>query len=462
VSDTVHQDPEAVDPELLRQLNLPGPSELAALTDPTEDNIARTFEAQYANQLRYCDAWGHWFIWDKSRWAQERTLLAFHYARLLARDANRTGSKAPSKASFARGVEFLARSSRTFATLPEQWDRDSMLFNSPANTQDLRSGELRRHKKTDHITRCSRVAPQAGPHPIFDRFLRDITLEDSALADYHQRSLGACLSGAIQDNFLLFWYGTGQNGKNTLGDLIEWILGDYAKVIPAETLMTDKHGPKHPTDLANLRGVRLAISSEVEEGSYFNEQRIKSLTGDAMISARFMRQDFFEFTRTHKHLVYGNHRPLLRVVDPALRARLHIVPFRAHFPPEARDPDMAKKLRAEAPQILAWLIDGHETWLHDGYLRKCKAVQDETDLYFEAQSTPDMWIAECCDVGEERYGAAAEMYKSYKAWKESRGEGAVSQTRWGEWMSTRYRRTRKSGSYWYEGLDLQREAVWAR
>jgi putative DNA primase/helicase len=454
-------DLETVDPEIIRQLGLPGPSELASLVDPTEDNVARAFESQYANQLRYCNAWGQWYIWDKCRWAPERTLLAFHYARILSRDANTSGSKTPAKASFARGVESLARSSRTFSTVPEQWDQDSMLFNCPANTQDLRTGELRRHRKGDHITKCARVAPEPGPHPVFDRFLKDITLEDDDLADYHKRSLGACLSGAIKDNFLLFWYGTGQNGKNTLGDLIEWILGDYAKVIPAETLMADKHGSRHPTDLANLRGVRLAISSEVEEGSYFNEQRLKSLTGDATISARFMRQDFFEFPRTHKHLVYGNHRPLLRVVDPALRARLHIVPFKAHFPPDARDPDMARKLRAEAPQILAWLIEGHQEWLEEGRLTPCSAVQAETESYFESQSTPDMWVAECCDVGDGRYAAASDLYKSYKAWKESRGEGAVSQTRWGEWMSVRYRRNRRSGGIWYEGLDLTASASWA-
>lgn len=409
----------------------------------------------YKDHLRYCHAWGKWLLWDETRWREETTLLAFDYCRRISRKLNqKDGTKTAEKASFARGVESFARSSRTFATLPEQWDKSDGLLNCPDGTINLLDLSIRPPVPTDYITKRTRVTPRRGPHPVFDKFLKEITEGDEALAEYHKRSLGACLSGAIQDNFLLFWYGTGQNGKNTFGDFVKWILGDYAKVIPAETLMSDRRGPQHPTDLANLRGIRLAVSSEVEEGSYFNEQRIKSLTGDAMISARFMRQDFFEFRRTHKHLVFGNHRPLLRVVDPGLRARLHIIPFRAHFSPEERDPDMQQKLMAEAPQILYWLMEGHQEWAQDGYLKKCSAVQAETDSYFEAQSTPEMWIAECCIVGADHHETAKDLFKSYREWKEQRGEGVMSQTRWGEWMGQRFSKGPIGGRIVYRGITL--------
>lgn len=421
----------------------------------TEDSVARVFEDMYQDYLRYCHAWGKWLLWDETRWREETTLLAFNYCRLISRNLNqKDGTKTAEKASFARGVEAFARSSRTFATHPEQWDREDMLLNCTDGTIDLgNSSSLREASQVDYITKRMRVTPKAGPSPVFDKFLNEITCGDESLAQYHKRSLGACLSGAVKDNFFLFWYGTGQNGKNTFGDLVMWMLGDYAKQIGVETLMNSKHGDKHPTDLATLRGLRLAVCSEVEEGSYFNEQRIKSLTGDTMISARFMRQDFFEFRRTHKHLVFGNHRPLLRVVDPGLRSRLHIVPFKAHFPPESKDPDMARKLMAEAPQILQWLIEGHQEWLEDGYLKKCSAVQDETDNYFEAQSTPEMWVSECCRLDEVARAGAKDLYKSYKAWKEQRGEGVISQTRWGEWMGQRYAKKNYSGRSVYVGIE---------
>jgi putative DNA primase/helicase len=429
---------------------------------PNEDNVGRLFERRYSDELRYCKTWGTWLVWDGARWQPERTDLAFHFARQLAREANPAGKANISKAAFANGVEKFARAARTFATESGDWDRDELLLNTPGGTVDLRTGKIRPHDRRDQITNVTQVTPQDGPKPAFDRFMREITLGDTSLIEYHQRSLGAALSGAIADHWLLFWIGAGRNGKNTLGDLIAWIVGDYAKTILSETLMSTK-AQSHPTELANLRGVRLAISSEVAEGAYWNETRIKSLTGDTTISARFMKQDYFEFARTHKHLIYGNHRPMLRVVDDAIRARMHIVPFRATFSDELgnRDPLLPEKLRAEAPQILTWLIEGHAQWVQDGYtLKPCAAVQQETKDYLDTQSTPTLWIAERCEVIEsddrptKDLPKANVLYKDYVTFKERRGEHAPSLTRWGAWMVNKYEKVSADGVR-YRGLRLK-------
>lgn len=421
---------------------------------PTEDSVALLFEKHHAQKLRHCKTWGTWLTWDGSRWHPENTNLAFDYCRELARIINPEEAKSPAKASFARGVEAFAAASRTFATTSSQWDNNTDLLSTPGGTIDLPNGIVRPASQLDYITKVCRVAPSDKPRPIFDAFMRSITLNDEALISYHQRALGSILSGAMTDHWILFWIGEGRNGKNTLGDLICWILGDYAKVIPTETLMSNSKGSSHPTDLASLRGVRLAVSSEVPEGSYWNEARIKGITGDEMISARFMHQDFFEFRRTHKHLIYGNHRPMLRVVDEAIKARFHVCPFKAKFPADLCDPLMPTKLRTEAPQILQWLIDGHQLWLEDGTLKKCSAVQEETDKYFEAQATPDMWLTERCDTATQSDAGSAELYKDFSAWKEARGEKPLGQTRWGEWMSGRFSKTKTGGRIVYQNIRL--------
>lgn len=430
---------------------------MAQLTNPTEDAVALLFEEAHKNQFRYCKAWGTWLYWDLSHWDMEKTGLALDEIRILSRMVNVEDNKSTAKASFSRGVEVFTQNSRTFATKPERWDQNDMFLNTPERTIDLYAGHSNAPRPEDYITKICRVSPSSVPRPIFDRFMRDICLEDEALIRYHQRALGSILSGAMSDHWIIFWIGAGRNGKNTLGDLVTWILGDYAKVIGSETLMSSMSGTKHPTDLASLRGVRLAVSSEVPEGAYWDDARIKTLTGDETISARFMRQDFFTFRRTHKHLIFGNHRPMLRVVDDAIKARLHIVPFNAKFTNDACDPEMPQKLRTEAPQILQWLLDGHEMWLEDGTLKRCSAVDAETDRYFQSQSTPDMWLAECCMTGPDQLhsqATATELYQSFSSWKESRGEKPMSQTRWGEWMSTRYDKRKSDGRMVYDSIRL--------
>ena len=132
-----------------------------------------------------------------------------------------------------------------------------------------------------------------------------------------------------------------------------------------ETLIVTT-GEQHPTDVADLRGKRLAIATETEEGRRLAESKVKQLTGGDRLRARYMRRDFFEFDPTHKLLIVGNHRPVLRNVDEAIKRRLLLVPFTATIPPEKRDPDLSVKLQAERPAILGWMLDGCLEWQRDG------------------------------------------------------------------------------------------------
>src|SRR5215208_4754631 len=61
----------------------------AGLASPdlvTEDRAAQDFAELYAGKLRYCHDTGAWFRWDGSIWRQNRTGIAFQWARELARE----------------------------------------------------------------------------------------------------------------------------------------------------------------------------------------------------------------------------------------------------------------------------------------------------------------------------------------------------------------------------------------
>ena len=51
-------------------------------------------------------------------------------------------------------------------------------------------------------------------------------------------------------------------------------------------------GDQHPTGMASLRGKRLVIVPEINEGATLNVSFIKALTGGDKIQTRLMRQDF--------------------------------------------------------------------------------------------------------------------------------------------------------------------------
>lgn len=205
-------------------------------------------------------------------------------------------------------------------------------------------------------------------------------------------------------------------------------------------------GDRHPTDIANLMGTRLALSSELEEGQHWAEARIKQLTGDAVLTGRFMRQDFFEFKRTHKHVIAGNHKPAIRVVDDAMRRRIHLVPFNARFTGDRMDRSMPDKLKAEAPQILAWIIAGCLEWQAGG-LAPPHSVTLATQDYLDAQDSIGQWIEERCDTSDPTaMTRSGLLYANYSDWKQLRGERAPSTVRFSAQMEQRFRKDRDPGN----------------
>lgn len=431
--------------------------EMSLLQLGTQDSVAQIFARQMAGKMLFNHTRKTWLEWDGTRWQIERTEKAFDFARDLARTVNYEGKSSLGSSSFCAGVEQFAQSDRALAVEGTEFDRDNYLLNTPGGTFDLRTNTLRQHNPADRLTMCTAVTPSHEGGAAFDKFMGEITQGDRALAEFLQVSLGACLSGAVESHWMLFWIGQGRNGKNTLGDLVQDAMGDYARKVPTSTLMAKSH-EGHPTEIANLQGIRLALSSEINDGEYWHEARINEVTGDGTLSARFMRGDLFTFQRTHKHLIYGNHRPQLRTVGNAITSRIKIVPFKASFLGR-EDADLPRRLRENLGYVLAWLIEGHSKWLAAGKrLPPCQAVEAESADYFAAQSTVDMWLAERVQVltTDDRnvlaLHKAGELYRDYAEWKKERGENPVSMTRWAE--SLRGFEKVKSSGVRYRGLML--------
>ena len=187
------------------------------------------------------------------------------------------------------------------------------------------------------------------------------------------------------------------------------ISGEYHKAAPIETF-TACAVDHHPTDLAGLQGARVVTSSETEEGRRWAEAKIKALTGGDKIAARFMRQNFFEFTPQFKLIIAGNHKPGLSTVDEAIRRRIYLIPFAVTIPPAERDLGLTAKLKAEWPGILAWMIEGCLAWQRDG-LAPPPAVLNATAEYLEAEDAIQRWIDDACERNPSGVGIFNELVR---------------------------------------------------
>src|SRR5579863_7837827 len=311
--------------------------------DWSDEALALRFAETYGDRLRFVAAWSRWLCWDGARWKADDTKLAFDCARKICREAAAACNKRVrainlASAKTVAAVERLAQADRRIAATADQWDRDIWLLNTPKGTVDLRTGTLSPHRREDYITKVTAVAPR-GDCSGWLRFLLQVVGPE--IASYLARVCGYALTGSTAEHALFFLYGTGANGKSVLIRTIAGILGDYATTASMETFIASSID-RHPTELAALRGARLVTATETEEGRRWAESRIKALTGGDRVSARFMRQDSFEFTPQFKLLIAGNHKPTLRGVDEAIKRRMNLVPFNVTIPAAKRDEKLAE------------------------------------------------------------------------------------------------------------------------
>jgi len=316
----------------------------------------------FDQNARFVAEWGTWLFWKGKLWDKSK-IEAFSRVREYLRQ------KAPSKKRNAQNlrsaptvsaVERLARSNPLSQAIPEAFDNNLMLLGTPGGTVDLRSGKMRPALREDMITMQTAVAPEPGTPTRFMQFLDEIKV----CPDFLQRLAGYALTGSTKEEKVFFFDGSGANGKSKFVEQLQGIMGDYSRKAAISTFV-DKAHSDHPTELAGLKGARLVTSSEIPAGKRWNEAVIKDLTGGDTISARLMRQDFFDFKPQLTLIIFGNTQPSLSSVDSAIRRRMVLVPFLASFEGNP-DKQLGDKLREEWPQILQWAIKGAVKWSHDG------------------------------------------------------------------------------------------------
>lgn len=194
----------------------------------------------------------------------------------------------------------------------------------------------------------------------------------------------------------------------------------------AATTFLKAQTERHPTDIAGLHGARLAIASELPRGKTWDEAVIKDLTGGDRITARFMRQDFFDFDPQMTLMIAGNTQPSFRGVDEAIRNRVVLVPFSVTIPPERRDRALPDKLRQECPAILRWCIDGALAWQERG-LDVPSTIATASAAYFDEEDTVGQFLLDETCKDPNGFVASGDLILRFNLWSEHQGLGAWTQ-----------------------------------
>lgn len=293
--------------------------------DFTDVGQARVLARVYGNLLRFTTA-TNYLVYDGKVW-NESSVKAHELAQQLteqqlaeAREQLAAAQKAEDEAAVsgdedakrdahlaivnAKGyrsyVLACRKTSKIAAALKEaqpmlaikvdELDADPFLLNTPDGTVNLKTGELKPHDAYDLCTKITTVSPGNKGAELFADFLNVITCGDKELENHLQVIAGMAAIGKVFSELLIIAYGGGCNGKSTFFNLIARAMGNYSGGLSAEFLTINNRQNKKP-EFAELRGKRLVIAGELEEGMRLDTAVVKKLCSTDPIRAEKKYKD---------------------------------------------------------------------------------------------------------------------------------------------------------------------------
>lgn len=311
----------------------------------------------------------------------------------------------------------------------EELDADEYLLNTPGGTYDLRTGTRKDHNHLDYITKETATDPGEKGAELWQSALDTFFQSDAELISYVQQIVGLAAIGKVCVEALIIAYGEGKNGKSTFWNSISQVLGTYSGHISADMLTVGCRRNVKP-ELAEAKGKRLLIASELEEGMRLNTANVKQLCSTDEIYAEKKYKAPFSYVPSHTLVLYTNHLPKVGAIDRGTWRRLIVIPFNAVIEGSQDIKNYTDYLvKNAAPAILAWILEGAKKVIAENYhLDVPQKVKDAIAVYKENNDWLSAFLDDCCEIGENLTAKSGELYTEYRNYCVRMGEYTRSTT----------------------------------
>lgn len=305
------------------------------------------------------------------------------------------------------------------------FDAQENYLNTPDAAYDLEKGVagVMPHRSSDLMTKITNASPGEKGKEIWEDALNTFFCGDQELMEYVQETVGLAAIGKVYEEALIIAYGEGRNGKSTFWNAISRVMGTYAGTISADALTVGCRRNVKP-EIAELKGRRLIIAAELEEGVRLSTSILKQLCSTDQVRGEKKFKDPFDFTPSHTVVLYTNHLPKVGASDDGTWRRLIVIPFHAKIEGSSDVKNYADYLYEHAaPSIMAWIIEGARKVIAGNHkLKKPAVVEKAIEQYRGMNDWMGIFLEECCDVGDGLEQKAGEFYQEYRNFCQRTGE----------------------------------------
>lgn len=311
------------------------------------------------------------------------------------------------------------------------FDKKPYLLNVLNGTINLKDGSIKPHDRKNFITKLVPIMyDNSSKSSQFKDFLKD-TFKEDELIRYVQRLLGYCITGETKEQIIHFFIGNGANGKSTLLSLVQYVMCDYAAVIPSKVLISAERAGAPSSEIAQLPHKRLVCCSELNCTDVLNEGKIKIMSSGETLAARQLYCPAFTFEPDFKCIIDTNYLPQIVGTDNGIWRRIRVVPFDYTVPKEKLNKNLLNELKQVRKSVLSWLVKGAVKYYEEG-LGTCEAVVKATKMYRKSQDTLGGFIDACI---KEEHGSAVRaraLYEAYISYCNNNLLSSMSETKFGK------------------------------
>ena len=308
-------------------------------------------------------------------------------------------------------------------------DKDPFLLNTPDATYDLRSGidGAQAQEPRNYITKITAFNPSEKGGELWEEALDTFFCGDRELIAYVQQIVGLAAIGKVFLESIIISYGEGRNGKSTFWNTVSRVMGTYSGQMSADTLTVGVKRNVKP-EMAELKGKRLVIAAELEEGMRLNTSMIKQLCSTDEIFAEKKYQPPFKFIPSHTLVLYTNHLPKVGASDAGTWRRLIVIPFHAKIEGSSDIKNYTDYLVQHAGEaVMRWIIEGARNVIAAEYRLEIPAcVRAAVKAYRDSNDWLSFFLDECCEVDPNYREKSGSVYQEYRDFCMRNGEWARS------------------------------------
>lgn len=310
-------------------------------------------------------------------------------------------------------------------------DKDEFLLNTPGATYHLKDGLSGMHEPDamDYITKQTSVTSGDEGKQLWIDALDTFFCGDKELIDYVQQIVGLASIGKVYVEALIISYGEGRNGKSTFWNTISRVLGTYSGSMSSDALTVGCKRNVKP-EMAELKGKRLIIAAELEEGMRLNTSVIKQLCSTDEVTAEKKYKDPFKYVPSHTLVLYTNHLPRVGANDEGTWRRLIVIPFNAKIQGKSDIKNYTDYLVQNAGSyVLSWIIEGAQKVILNNFKIKLPTcVENAINNYRADNDWLGAFLDECCELDSTYKQKSGEFYQEYRAYCLRTGEYTRSTT----------------------------------